>query len=624
MPDTEYADLTLAMRAGDDPGAVFDALLARGQIRLHPDAAALREALAAAAAEHHRRGEHVAVVVDTREQAAELNAAIRDRLVADGRVDDRARGRHRGRAADRRRGPDRHPPQRPRPGRGQPRHLDRHRRRPGGGLRRHPRRHLPAGDVPGGVTPDPATGARVLPADYVTAHVELAYASTAHGVQGDTVTAAHLVIGEHTGAASAYVGMTRGRAANTAHLVAADLDEAREQWIAVFARDRADLGPAHAARARRRRGRPLRPAPPAGAGARRAARGVDGRAALPSAARLLSRSATRCARSSRSKPRTPANSRNLEAARDQTAIDARTGRDGGPRTAARPSPPTRTGSATPCSRAGTASATPPAQAARVVLDGPGRLGLRRGAVARAGEQLTDWADRWRPHVPSLPTDPKELARVAGWFDDRPALWEAFDASARRPAEHAHPEHAQLCARRRRRPERARAGPARLAEAGRRRDERLDPFGPVAWTPDPAGRLADLQRDIAATRQELTDTRARIATLTAEPALLAPAAPTGSPANARPGAHGARRARPARIGDARGRPPRSRPSHGPRPSASGRPSPGVAPPQASADEWAASAGADRGPEQPTRENNWRFSAGSGGRLSARAPNWRLLR
>ena len=63
----------------------------------------------------------------------------------------------------------------------------------------------------------------MLPADYVTAHVELAYASTAHGVQGDTVPAAHVVIGEHTGAASAYVGMTRGRTAKTAHLIAVDL-----------------------------------------------------------------------------------------------------------------------------------------------------------------------------------------------------------------------------------------------------------------------------------------------------------------------------------------------------------------------------------------------------------------
>src|SRR3712207_5870030 len=67
------------------------------------------------------------------------------------------------------------------------------------------------------------------------------------GVQGDTVTAAHLVVGEHTGAASAYVGMTRGRTANTAHLIATDPADAREQWIAAFGRNRADLGPGHAA-----------------------------------------------------------------------------------------------------------------------------------------------------------------------------------------------------------------------------------------------------------------------------------------------------------------------------------------------------------------------------------------
>ncbi|OYV74081.1 MAG: hypothetical protein B7Z74_02870, partial [Deltaproteobacteria bacterium 21-66-5] len=50
-----------------------------------------------------------------------------------------------------------------------------------------------------------------LAADYVSEHVELAYACTVHGAQGDTTTRAHLVVDEHTGAASAYVGMTRGR-----------------------------------------------------------------------------------------------------------------------------------------------------------------------------------------------------------------------------------------------------------------------------------------------------------------------------------------------------------------------------------------------------------------------------
>ncbi|MBW8767771.1 MAG: AAA family ATPase, partial [Geodermatophilales bacterium] len=248
-PDTRYADLTLAMRIGDNPGRVFDALLARGQIRLQPDAAALREALAAAAAASYAAGERVALVVDTGAQAADLNAATRDRLVAAGQVDDvmvvTTRAGERIGAGDR----------------VATRRNDRDlgvanrdtwvvtavgRR---GGLVVTPA-VTPTGDVgadvPGAVTSSGAAQ-RMLPADYVATHVELAYAGTAHGAQGDTVTAAHLVVGEHTGAASAYVGMTRGRQANTAHLIATDIEEAREQWLAVFARDRADLGPAHAA-----------------------------------------------------------------------------------------------------------------------------------------------------------------------------------------------------------------------------------------------------------------------------------------------------------------------------------------------------------------------------------------
>ena len=92
-------------------------------------------------------------------------------------------------------------------------------------------------------------GERTLPATYVREHVELAYATTVHGAQGETVPTAHLLVGETTGAAAAYVGMTRGRDRNIAHLVADNLDEARSQWIEVFSRDRADLGPGHAAAA---------------------------------------------------------------------------------------------------------------------------------------------------------------------------------------------------------------------------------------------------------------------------------------------------------------------------------------------------------------------------------------
>src|SRR5215210_6253310 len=244
VPDGEYAELTLAMRRGDTPGVVFDALLARGRIHLHPDHAALRDALAATAA-HDPQAADVAVVADTREQVNELNAAIRHRLVTDGRVDDvrvvTTRAGQRIGAGDRI------------ATRRNDRNLEVANRdtwtvtavgRRGGLL-------VTAGTATGDVSRGDVTPAgarvRVLPADYVTEHVELAYASNAYGVQGDTVPAAHVVIGDQTGAASAYVGMTRGRSSNTAHLVAADPAEARAQWIAVFGRDRADLGPGHAA-----------------------------------------------------------------------------------------------------------------------------------------------------------------------------------------------------------------------------------------------------------------------------------------------------------------------------------------------------------------------------------------
>src|SRR3954451_20418794 len=77
-PDTQYAELTLAMRRGDTPRVVFDALLALGRIHLHPDHAALQDALAATAA-HDPQAADVAVVADTREHVNELNAAIRNR-----------------------------------------------------------------------------------------------------------------------------------------------------------------------------------------------------------------------------------------------------------------------------------------------------------------------------------------------------------------------------------------------------------------------------------------------------------------------------------------------------------------------------------------------------------------
>jgi exodeoxyribonuclease V alpha subunit len=231
--DPDYAELSLAMRTSRNPAGVFDTLLARGQIRLHPSEAERTRALAQIGAQPRGEAsaEPVLVIAETREQVAALNATIRDHLVATGRLDDT-------RAVTTAAG-----------------------ERIGVGDRVATRRNDRALDVAnrdtwtvtgiereGGLALDRGGSQRRLPASYVQDHVELAYATTVYGAQGHTVAQVHLLVGEHTGAAAAYVGMTRGRETNIAHLVAGSVQDARAQWISIFSRDRADLGPAQAAR----------------------------------------------------------------------------------------------------------------------------------------------------------------------------------------------------------------------------------------------------------------------------------------------------------------------------------------------------------------------------------------
>ncbi|MFC6046207.1 MobF family relaxase [Nocardioides hankookensis] len=221
--DPAYAALSLRMRAGNDPAAVFDTLVRRGQIVLHQTEVERLAALAKAGA----RGD--LVIAGTREQVADLNASIRDRRSPNDETAatvTTASGERIGlgdRIATRRNDPD---------------------------LQVANRQTWTVTGIgnDGSLILHGHGRDRNVPAQYAARHVELAYATTVHGAQGETVDTAHVVIGEHTGAASAYVAMTRGRRHNTAHLVADDLDDARRQWIDVFARDRADLGPAHARR----------------------------------------------------------------------------------------------------------------------------------------------------------------------------------------------------------------------------------------------------------------------------------------------------------------------------------------------------------------------------------------
>jgi ATP-dependent exoDNAse (exonuclease V) alpha subunit len=81
----------------------------------------------------------------------------------------------------------------------------------------------------------PDRGAVVLPATYVAEHVELAWAVTGYGNQGDTTDASVAVLEPGTSRSHAYVAMTRGRDANLAlipdHTGALDPAEALAEMI---------------------------------------------------------------------------------------------------------------------------------------------------------------------------------------------------------------------------------------------------------------------------------------------------------------------------------------------------------------------------------------------------------
>jgi hypothetical protein len=232
VTDREYARLSIAMRTGIDPAAVFDQLTARGNTQLHTSTAEVIDALAELVAAERAAGGELLLLASTREQVTLLNEAVRARLVAAGLVDDTGATMTTGAGE--------------RIGVGDlvaTRRNDR-----GLGVANRQSWTVTAVGLDGTLIVTAGQEERTLPPGYARRYVELVYARTVHGAQGATVQASHLLLdAEHATAAAVYVGMTRGRHANTAHLIATDPDEARAVWVEVFGRDRADLGPAHAA-----------------------------------------------------------------------------------------------------------------------------------------------------------------------------------------------------------------------------------------------------------------------------------------------------------------------------------------------------------------------------------------
>lgn len=212
--DAGYADLTLRMREPDSKDAalaVAAELDARDLIHRVADQVQAREVMVEAYfrwAAGHRR---VALVTSTNEEADAINEAIQQRRIEQGQLDAR----------------------RVALGQGEQRLLE-------GDIvqtRRNDRtagvenramwtiRHItPEGAQLASITD--SADVRSVSHEYASEHVHLAYASTVHGIQGETTDAS--VVGPGVDASGLYVGMTRGRVHNEAIAIARTGPAARE------------------------------------------------------------------------------------------------------------------------------------------------------------------------------------------------------------------------------------------------------------------------------------------------------------------------------------------------------------------------------------------------------------
>ena len=211
--DPEYAALTLRIReASDRDGALSVAgeLAERGHVvRVdHHDAA--RERMIDAYFEWHARGKRVALVSGTNAEADAINDAIQQRRVDEGELDLRVVAW--GMAE-----------QRLLVGDTQTRRNDKFT-----GVENRAQwivRDI-RDDFVDLVSVGDSGELRRVSTEYAREHVQLSYASTVHGVQGDTADAS--VVGPDVDAAGLYVGLTRGRVHNSAVVVARTDAAARE------------------------------------------------------------------------------------------------------------------------------------------------------------------------------------------------------------------------------------------------------------------------------------------------------------------------------------------------------------------------------------------------------------
>lgn len=226
-PDTRYADLSLRIRSGQNPETVFTDLVAGGHVRVWDSEAAALANIALDTARRHAAGISQAVSVDTNDTAEAVNEIVREQLVTAGQVDDQMVV---------------HGSDGLRIGVGDQVMTRRNDHTIGVANRMTWTVTALTDDGGAELRNDKRGETTTVDAAYIRHHLHLAYASTVHGVQGETADHADLMLTDNTPAAAAYVGLTRGRYTNTVHIVADNLDDAREQWVQAANRNRADLG----------------------------------------------------------------------------------------------------------------------------------------------------------------------------------------------------------------------------------------------------------------------------------------------------------------------------------------------------------------------------------------------
>lgn len=229
--DKDYAELSLQIRLGQDPRAVFDELLKRGHIVLHESEEDAHKALSEEWVKSYEAGESCVIATATNADVTSINALTaqaRQNLGIDpwdGESKDVLTGRdgltiHVGDVISTRKNSAEL-----------------------GVLNRQTWQVKSIDETHILVESTEDTAHRVtLPLDYVGENVEIAYAITGHGSQGMTVDKAHVLVTGATDTAGLYVGVSRGRYANQVHFVAEDMDDAFEQFASAMRRDNADRG----------------------------------------------------------------------------------------------------------------------------------------------------------------------------------------------------------------------------------------------------------------------------------------------------------------------------------------------------------------------------------------------